>query len=73
MTGSRLFLSKSIDPIDQRGLHEFRSPRGDEEHDIRPRDPDDLGVSASNRAVGITLAVGIGMMLLILMLPYIGG
>ncbi|WP_345476570.1 hypothetical protein [Nesterenkonia rhizosphaerae] len=40
---------------------------------MRPRDPDDLGVSASNRAVGITLAVGIGMMLLILMLPYIGG
>lgn len=52
---------------------QFRSPRGDEEHDIHPRDPDDLGVSASNRAVGITLAVGIGMMLLILMLPYIGG
>lgn len=34
---------------------------------------EDLGLSASNRAVGITLAIGIGMMLLVLMLPYIGG
>lgn len=50
-----------------------RSSRRDDEHDMRPRDPDDLGVSASNRAVGITLAIGIGMMLMILMLPYIGG
>ncbi|WP_146340636.1 MULTISPECIES: hypothetical protein [Nesterenkonia] len=39
----------------------------------RESDDDDLGFSASNRAVGITLAIGIGLMVLVLMLPYIGG
>ncbi|WP_300344103.1 hypothetical protein [Nesterenkonia sp.] len=33
---------------------------------------DDLPFSASNRAVGITLAIGIGLMVLVLMLPYLG-
>lgn len=34
-------------------------------------DAEDLGFAASNRAVGFTLAVGIGMMLVVLMLPYL--
>ena len=38
-----------------------------------PAEADDLGVGASNRAVSITLAIGIGLMLLVLMLPYLNG
>ncbi|GAB3849519.1 hypothetical protein [Nesterenkonia populi] len=51
-------------------------PEQDQEIDegrSRPSSDDDLGFSASNRAVGITLAVGVGLMILVLMLPYISG
>ncbi|WP_022872744.1 hypothetical protein [Nesterenkonia alba] len=58
---------------------EFRSPpRARERQPKHPPSRDgaedlDLGLSASNRAVGITLAIGVGLMLLVLMLPYLSG
>lgn len=36
-------------------------------------DNDDLGLSASNRTVSITLVIGVGLMLLVLLLPYLSG
>ncbi|WP_150461624.1 hypothetical protein [Nesterenkonia ebinurensis] len=49
--------------------------RAAQRHDDSPppekQNHDDLGVSASNRAVTITLVIGIALMLLVLMLPYL--
>lgn len=40
--------------------------------DNRANEAEDLGVGASNRAVWITLTIGVGLMLLVLILPYLG-
>lgn len=52
--------------------YDIRPPR---RHTCGPKghshDDADLGFSTSNRAVGLTLAIGIGMMLIVLMLPYV--
>ncbi|RJN32428.1 hypothetical protein [Nesterenkonia natronophila] len=47
--------------------------REKDRHHRRPRhdDPDNLGFAASNRTITATLIIGISLMLLILMLPYL--
>lgn len=58
------------------------SDKGDTRFDFHPApeqepqreefdDAEDLPISASNRAIGITLGIGVGLMILVLMLPYI--
>lgn len=50
----------------------LQSARNDEDPPgSRDHDPDDLGLSASNRAVTITLVIGVSLMLLVLLLPYL--
>lgn len=47
--------------------------KGEEGSESPDGDAGDLDLGASNRSVSITLAVGVGLMLLVIMLPYIGG
>lgn len=49
----------------------LRAARNDESQPRKEQKPEDLGVSASNRAVTITLVIGIALMLLVLLLPYL--
>ncbi len=52
-------------------LHPQAAPRNGAPPPEGGKKRDDLGLSASNRAVTITLIIGIALMMLVLMLPYL--
>lgn len=47
------------------------SARGQTEHSNSGYNDSELGLSASNRAVTVTLVIGIGLILFVLFLPYL--
>lgn len=53
------------------GLGLVRRDKDSHDRGSRPEEPDNLGYAASNRAVTVTLIIGVSLMLLVLMLPYL--